>query len=247
MPNILFIQGWFTYTGFNYGGSHEIYYKDFINYLSSKGFLTTFEYNDNEKVSSVYDRLKTLVNNNKFSHIIGHSMGGSFLMLLLRDKVDLKSAKLIFSEPYIYPSIDPVICEMVQKIPFYKHIKVNTVLIVPSFFLHSNFTLRENINNLSKNVFIHQYADITVELPDIIPTLDKYDGNISIIYSIYEKLSEIPCNELVKLTDWDNGTSKKLIFIPARHMPTWDNKDTKSMYYNIFDKPFRFFKIFIQA
>ena len=236
--NILLVQGWFTYDGFNYGGLIGKYYKEFIKHIEKKGTVVPFSYKDDERISDIIINLSKFINSNAFTHIIGHSMGGGLILQLMKSNFDFKDSKIIFCQSYItYQNLLYKSSKIVSKIPFYYHIKSPVILIEPSFYLQYNYSLCQDINNIPKNVHIHQFVDITLMMPEnVVDVLKKYHNVVSIIYSYDDNLCPIDDENLLQLLKWNNGINTNFVIIQSRHMPTWDNKIIQDIFYYTIDK-----------
>jgi alpha-beta hydrolase superfamily lysophospholipase len=95
--------------------------------------MTYFDYSPDEDLLSVYSRLQRQIKNGKYTHLIGHSMGGGLLMRYIYDHEVKPCVKIILLMPLIYK--DPVNAA-ISKIPFASNISVPKGLIVRNSCLY---------------------------------------------------------------------------------------------------------------
>jgi pimeloyl-ACP methyl ester carboxylesterase len=183
--NILFIRGYNTDNILE-----NDTYSNIWSVLSEKNKVTYLNYSVIEDMNIVYERLCKQIQKTKYTHLIGHSMGGGLLMKYIQEHNVVKYTKIILLMPLIYK--DPLI-SMVAKVPFIEYLYLPKVSFLPA----SKLTTQGNILNDDYSYKpLHQimqmYNQIMLEPNNIIETLNRNKKNTILFYAKKEAFNTIP-------------------------------------------------------
>lgn len=152
-----------------------------------------FNYDPDEDIVQVYERLCKVIKENVFTHLIGHSMGGGLLMRFVYDypKKIPKYKKVILLMPLIYKT---PFNKFLFNLPFVRRMSLPTALVLPSSKIYSRGNILNDGFDLTK---LEQPADlykkIMLETEDeVVETLNKNRSNTALIYAKEEKINPIP-------------------------------------------------------
>lgn len=151
--NILFIRGFNTYMQTEYS------FDSYSNILD-KYDLEYFNYSPDEDIVEVYSKLSKRIRKGKYTHLIGHSMGGGLLMRYIHDKKIDNSVKIILLMPMIYKI---PLNKIFANIPYSGNLKFPKALIIPNskLYNHGNI-LNDSYNLLSVSQVVSMYNKYNV-------------------------------------------------------------------------------------
>jgi pimeloyl-ACP methyl ester carboxylesterase len=166
-----------------------------------------FNYSPNEDILEVYARLCKQIGKGKYTHLIGHSMGGGLLMRYIYDHKINNSVKIILLMPMIYKI---PLNEIIAKIPISKYIKIPKALLIPNskLYNHGNF-LNDSYNLLSISQAVSMYKSIMLDSVEFASTINN--SNCVLFYATREAFNIIPEKELNLIKP------KKLVIINGLH------------------------------
>jgi len=186
--NILFVRGFNTKLTDTFDG-----------YASIKNVyphMTYFDYSPDEDLLTVYSRLQTQIKKGKYTHLIGHSMGGGLLMRYIYDKKVRKDVKIILLMPLIYK--EPI-NSVISKIPFASNISVPKGLIVRNSCLYDQGRFfNDDFYLLSLSQIVTMYNNIMLDPEQFIAKLNSC-SNTTLFYASKDVLCPIPDSVLSKI------------------------------------------------
>jgi pimeloyl-ACP methyl ester carboxylesterase len=198
--NILFIRGYNTDNILENDTYSNIWY-----ILSQKNKVTYFNYSIREDIGIVYEKLCKQIQKTKYTHLIGHSMGGGLLMKYIQEHDVVKYTKIILLMPLIYK--DPVLT-LVAKTPFIEYLYLPKMSFLPA----SKLTTQGNILNddyswKPLHQIVKMYNEIMLEPKDIIETLNRNNKNTILFYAKKEAFNIIPDQilEEIKKVEYIDG------------------------------------------
>jgi pimeloyl-ACP methyl ester carboxylesterase len=167
--------------------------------LSQSNSVTYFNYNPTENIAKVYENMCSTIRKGKFTHLIGHSMGGGLLMKYIADyphKIPVYK-KIILLMPLIYK--EPV-NNFIAKIPFVRNVFLPKAVILPASKLYSlgNF-LNDDYNVVSLSQIVDAYHHMMLDSEKFVHLLNKHRKNIIVFYAKQEFFNTIPDNILNKI------------------------------------------------
>ncbi len=186
--NILFVRGFNTKLTDTFDGYSSI--------KNVYPHMTYFDYSPDEDLLNVYSRLQTQIKKGKYTHLIGHSMGGGLLMRYIYDhKV---SAKVILLMPLIYK--EPV-NKIIASISFASNISCPKGLLIPNSNLYDQGSF---VNDTFKLVSLSQvatmYNNIMLEPEQFISKLNSCP-NYTLFYATKEAFNTIPDSILSQINN----------------------------------------------
>jgi pimeloyl-ACP methyl ester carboxylesterase len=193
--NILFIRGFNT---------DNIYTRDvychIYTVLSQNNTVTYFNYSPNDDILQTYNRLCNTIHNTRFTHLIGHSMGGGLLMKYISDYsnkiAQYKAVILLMPLLYKVP-----LNNLIAKIPFIRNIRAPKALILPASKLYkSGNILNDNYNFISVSQISDMYNYIMLTHTDFVYLLNKHKNTL-LFYAKDEAFNTIPANILKKINN----------------------------------------------
>jgi hypothetical protein len=179
--NILFIRGFNTYmaTQDSFDGYSNILDKYDLEY---------FNYSPDEDIVEVYSQLSKRIRKGKYTHLIGHSMGGGLLMRYIHDHKIEHSVKIILLMPMIYKI---PLNKVIANIPYSGNLKFPKALIIPNSKLYNQGNiLNDNYNLLSISQVVSMYNNIMLEPIEFASTINN--SNCVLFYATREALTLIP-------------------------------------------------------
>jgi pimeloyl-ACP methyl ester carboxylesterase len=186
--NILFVRGFNTKLTDIFDG-----------YVSIKNVypdMTYFDYSPEDDLIDVYNRLQTQIKKVKYTHLIGHSMGGGLLMRYMYNHKVSNDVKIILLMPLIYK--EPIKAA-IAKIPFASKIRFPKGLLIPNSNLYDQGSF---VNDTFKLVPLSQvsqmYNNIMLEPKEFIAKLNTC-SNCVLFYASKDLLSPIPESFLSKI------------------------------------------------
>ena len=181
---LLFIRG------FNTNLSNE-----FDGYSSIKNVyphMKYFDYSPDEDLSDVYKRLCKKIKSNKYTHLIGHSMGGGMLMRYMHDHKIANDVKIILLMPMIYKTHINKIITAITAIPIINKIRLPKPLLLPNKNLYDQGNLtNDTFYWLSTSQITSMYNTIMLEPEQFVSTLNS-NSNCVLFYASKEAFNEIP-------------------------------------------------------
>jgi hypothetical protein len=198
--NILFIRGFNTYMPTEYS------FDSYSNILD-KYDLEYFNYSPDEDIVEVYSKLSKRIRKGKYTHLIGHSMGGGLLMRYIHDKKIDNSVKIILLMPMIYKI---PLNKIIANIPYSGNLKFPKALIIPNskLYNHGNI-LNDSYNLLSVSQVVSMYNNIMLEPIEFASTINN--SNCVLFYATREAFNLIPEQSLNLIKP------KKLVIINGLH------------------------------
>lgn len=194
---ILFIRGFNTYkikTNDTYANIHIVLSQNANNNV------VYFSYSPDEDIVKVYKRLVQVIkDNNDFTHLVGHSMGGGLLMRYMYDHPDgvSKYKRVILLMPLMYKT---PFNKFFLNLPFIRNISLPNALVLPSAKAYSTGNILNDGFGLSK---LQQPADmykkIMLESNVFVDALNKHKLNTVIVYAREEGYNPIPESVLKKI------------------------------------------------
>jgi pimeloyl-ACP methyl ester carboxylesterase len=103
--------------------------------LSHSNSITYFNYKPNQDIDKVYQKMCDIIHRGKFTHLIGHSMGGGLLMRYIADYPQTihRFKNVILLMPLLYK--EPV-NNFIAKIPFVRNVYLPKSTILPASKLY---------------------------------------------------------------------------------------------------------------
>ena len=179
--NILFIRGFNTYmpTQDSFDGYSNIFDKYDLEY---------FNYSPDEDILEVYAQLSNRISKGKYTHLIGHSMGGGLLMRYIHDKKIDESVKIILLMPMIYKI---PLNKVIANIHCSTYLKFPKALLIPNskLYNHGNI-LNDSYNLLSVSQVVSMYNNIMLEPIEFASTINN--SNCVLFYATREAFNLIP-------------------------------------------------------
>ena len=165
---------------------------DFDGYSSIKNVyphMKYFDYSPDEDLSDVYKRLCKKIKSTKYTHLIGHSMGGGMLMRYMHDHKIKNNVKIILLMPLIYKKQS---IKTITAIPIINKIRLPKPLLIPNKNLYGQGNLtNDNFYWLSTSQITSMYNTIMLEPEQIVSTLNR-NSNCVLFYASKEAFNEIP-------------------------------------------------------
>jgi pimeloyl-ACP methyl ester carboxylesterase len=167
--------------------------------LSQKNSITYFNYNPDDDIVETYKNLCKTIKRHKFTHLIGHSMGGGLLMKYISEhrKEIPKYKKVILLMPLIYKV---PLNNFVFKIPLLRNVRVPKSFILPASKLQSlgNF-INDTYNLISLQQVYDMYNYLMLESDDFVAILNKHRKNTVVFYAKEEAFNTIHQDTLDKI------------------------------------------------
>jgi hypothetical protein len=181
MTKILFIRGFNTFIKPTFDG-----YQSILNVYPKMEY---FNYSPNDDLHDVNKRLCKKIKDGKYTHLIGHSMGGGLLMRYMYDHKINKSIKIILLMPMIFKTPTN---RVITNIPFISNLKIPKGLFIPNSVLYDqgNFC-NDEMYFFSLSQFVAMYRDIMLESTQIVDTINS-NPNCVLFYATKESLNIIP-------------------------------------------------------
>jgi len=158
--------------------------------------MTYFDYSPDDDLIDVYKRLQKQIKKGKYTHLIGHSMGGGLLMRYIYDHKVNKDVKIILLMPLIYKTL---INQIIASIPFASNISCPKGLLIPNSNLYEQGSF---VNDTFKLVSLSQvsqmYNNIMLEPEHFIAKLNSCP-NCVLFYATKEAFNTIPDSVLSKI------------------------------------------------
>ena len=164
--NILFVRGFNTKLT-----------ETFDHYASIKNVypdMTYFDYSPDEDLLDVYKRLEREIKKRKYTHLIGHSIGGGLLMRYIYDHKVCHDVKIILLMPLIYKT--PI--NKFITIPFLSNINPPKALAMPNSSLYDQGSIvNDTFELLSSSQVVTMYNNIMLEPEQFIMKLNSYPNS----------------------------------------------------------------------
>jgi len=179
--NILFVRGFNTKLTDTFDGYASIknVYPD----------MTYFDYSPDDDLIDVYNRLQTQIKKVKYTHLIGHSMGGGLLMRYMYNHKVSNDVKIILLMPLIYK--EPI-KTAIAKIPFISHLRLPKALAIPNSQLFDEGVIgNDTFELIPMSQFVRMYNTIMLEPEKFIQKINSYPECV-LFYASKEILSPIP-------------------------------------------------------
>lgn len=226
---ILFVRGFNTNnmkSDDTYANIHVVLTENANNHIKY------FKYSADEDIVKVYKRLRKVIKNNNFTHLVGHSMGGGLLMRYVYDYPDdiPKYEQVILLMPLLYKTRFK---KLFFNIPGVRRISLPITLVLPS---SKKYSTGNFINDGFKVVKIQQPVDMYKEImlkteDDFVDTLNKHRSNTVLFYAREEALiTPIPKDVLKRI--------KNKVYVNGLHECFNSLETTKAF----FDKFLAYFK-----
>lgn len=159
-----------------------------------------FKYSTDEDIVKVYKRLRNVIKNNEFTHLVGHSMGSGLLMRYIYERPnDIPKYKhVILLMPLLYKT---PFNKLLFKLSFVRRLSLPNAFILPS---SKGYSTGNFINDGFSFVKIQQpvdmYNKIMLESEDVVvDTLNKHRSNTVIFYAREEAHTRIPKDVLKRI------------------------------------------------
>jgi hypothetical protein len=190
MPSTLWVQGFNTKNKDTYDGIYQ-------ELKTNNHHVTIFSYDNTENNTHVLKNLEDIINKNKFDYIMGHSMGGGFVMRYIFNNPDiLKKTKVFLFMSLLYK--EPIY-ENISKSYLIKNSYLPQGLFLPSFKLYSHGNIfNDTYKLLPLKQICGMYNDIMLDNEELIYFLQK-NKSVRIIYAEKEAFNTIPQDVLDKL------------------------------------------------
>ena len=228
LNKILFIRGF---------GTNNINTKDtYANILvvlhqNANNEVRYFNYRPDEDILQVYKRLRKVIKENVFTHLIGHSMGGGLLMRYIYDHPEniQKYDKVILLMPLVYKT---PFNKFFFNIPFTRRISLPNAIALPSSKAYSMGNILNDGFSVSKlEQPVDMYKEIMLESEDeVVDTLNENRSNTILFYAREEAYNPIPKDVLKKI--------KNKVYVNGLHESFNSLETTKEF----FDKFLRYFQ-----
>lgn len=167
---------------------------------NAKNNVEYFKYSMDEDIVKVYKRLRKVIKNNNFTHLIGHSMGGGLLMRYIYDYPDdiPKYKQVILLMPLLYKTR---FNKFIFNLPLIKRISLPNAIALPSSKAYSTGNI---LNDGFKLVKMRQPTDMYNEImleseDDFIDALNENKSNTVVFYARKEGYTPIPKDVLKKI------------------------------------------------
>lgn len=184
-------------------------YTNIIMFLKLLNFkVDVFNYNQNENLLDVYNRLKKIIKLTKYNILIAHSMGGALLMKYCNSHVMSSYNKIIFLMPLIIPV--PSI-KMITQIPFIEKIYVPKLILVPNSKCYDtgNILNDTSFKFIPVKQIVQTYNNLLLKNEDDVIRIINKLPNCYLFYASEEKFNMINTNILKKI--------KKTIYVDGLH------------------------------
>jgi hypothetical protein len=186
--NILFVRGFNTKLTDTFDG--------YANIKNVYPDIQYFDYSPDEDLLNVYNQLQTQIKKGKYTHLIGHSMGGGLLMRYMYDHKVRNDVKIILLMPLIYK--EPI-NKIIASIPLASNIRCPKGLLIPNSNLYDQGSF---VNDTFKLVSLSQvatmYNNIMLEPEQFISKLNNCP-NYTLFYASKDVLCPIPDSVLSKI------------------------------------------------
>jgi len=226
MRKILFVRGHNTFLPDK--NSKDVYY-NFKTFCDNNDMNITYvNYNLNDDIREVYNKVCDLIRDKSFDFVVGHSMGGCLLTRYIFEHDISKFQKVVLLMPLIYkePNIQ-LLCNM----PFVKHLHLPKLMIYPENKLWNEGNIM-NDTQLCKLIPVSQIADCYNHLlltdEQISKTLNK-NKNCILFYASQESFVTINPGVLDKI--------KNKIIVEGKH-ECFNEIDNSYAFFKLFKKEF---------
>ena len=186
--NILFIRGFNTKLTDAFDG-----------YASIKNVyphMTYFDYSPDEDLLEVYKRLEKRIKKGKYTHLIGHSIGGGLLMRYIYDHKVNNNVKFILLMPLIYKTL---ITQIIASIPFASNLSLPKGLLIPNSNLYDQGSfINDTFKLLPLSQVSQMYNNIMLESEQFVAKLNSCP-NCVLFYATKEAFNTIPDSVLSKI------------------------------------------------
>lgn len=186
--NILFVRGFNTKLT-----------ETFDHYASIKNVyphMTYFDYSPDEDLLTVYKRLEREINKAKYTHLIGHSMGGGLLMRYIYEHKVCRDVKIILLMPLVYKT---PINKIIASFPFASNIRCPKGLVIPNNSLYDQGSIvNDTFKLLSSSQVVTMYNNIMLEPEQFVRKLNSCP-NCVLFYASNDILCPIPGSVLSKI------------------------------------------------
>jgi hypothetical protein len=158
--------------------------------------MTYFDYSPDEDLLTVYKRMEREIKKGKYTHLIGHSMGGGLLMRYIYEHKVCRDVKIILLMPLIYKT---PINKMIASIPFASNIRCPKSLVIPNSYLYDQGSIvNDTFKLLSLSQVVQMYNNIMLEQEQFVDKLNSC-SNCVVFYAVKEAFNTIPDSVLSKI------------------------------------------------
>jgi len=194
---ILFIRGFNT----DNIKSNDTYANIFVVLNQNvKNNVEYFKYSMDEDIVKVYKRLRKVIKNNDFTHLVGHSMGGGLLMRYIYDYPDdiPKYKQVILLMPLLYKTR---FNKFFFNLPLIRRISLPNAIALPSSKAYSTGNiLNDGFKLVKMKQPVDMYNEIMLEsADDFVDTLNDNGSNTVLFYARKEGYNPIPKDVLNKI------------------------------------------------
>ena len=189
---ILFVRGYNT--DLENPPDNYIYIKLFFENNNLK--FDYFNYSVSENINDVYKKLCHVIKNNKYTTLVGHSMGGGLLMKYIDEHDVTKFHKIILLMPLVYKQF---LDNLFSNIPFIQYLYLIKAFFIPAHKLYNlGNILNDSYNLIPVQQTVLMYKDIMLSNKKIIKNLNK-NKNCVLFYATDEQLNNIDPQVLKKI------------------------------------------------
>jgi len=179
--NILFVRGFnmkLTETFDGYASIKNVY-----------PHMKYFDYSPDEDILTVYKRLEREIKKDKYTHLIGHSIGGGLLMRYMYDHKVCQDVKIILLMPLVYKT---PINQIIASIPFASNIYLPKVLSIPNSNLYDQGSfVGDTFKLIPFSQVVTMYNNIMLEHEQFVNKLNTCP-NCTLFYASNDVLCPIP-------------------------------------------------------